>query len=112
MFVQGALEIPAAIYSTRLANPVFSICLTNFDDTIMLESDHSLRVLFSWGKLFYLQLELFCLQLSFFAYSPLRPLLTHFPTASKKAPIVSKEAKTASKKAPIVSKKAKIVNCK
>ena len=25
-----------------------------------------------WGKLFYLQLELFCLQLSFFAYSPLR----------------------------------------
>ena len=24
------------------------------------------------GKLFYLQLELFCLQLSFFAYSPLR----------------------------------------
>ena len=27
------------------------------------------------GKLFYLQLELFCLQLSFFAYSPLRPLL-------------------------------------
>ena len=28
-----------------------------------------------WGKLFYLQLELFCLQLSFFAYSPLRPLL-------------------------------------
>ena len=27
------------------------------------------------GKLFYLQLELFCLQLSFFAYSPLRPIL-------------------------------------
>ena len=27
------------------------------------------------GKLFYLQLELFCLQLSFFAYSRLRPLL-------------------------------------
>ena len=27
------------------------------------------------GKLFYLQLELFYLQLSFFAYSPLRPLL-------------------------------------
>ena len=26
------------------------------------------------GKLFYLQLELFCLQWSFFAYSPLRPL--------------------------------------
>ena len=29
----------------------------------------------NWGKLFYLQLELFCLQLSFFAYSPLRPSL-------------------------------------
>ena len=28
-----------------------------------------------WGKLFYLQLELFCLELSFFAYSPLRRLL-------------------------------------
>ena len=27
------------------------------------------------GKLFYLQLELFCLRLSFFAYSPLRPFL-------------------------------------
>ena len=27
------------------------------------------------GKLFYLQLELFCLQLSFFAYSPLRCML-------------------------------------
>ena len=27
------------------------------------------------GKLFYLQLELFCLQLSFFAYSSLRRLL-------------------------------------
>ena len=39
------------------------------------------RVVMLWnfrkdrGKLFYLQLELFCLQLSFFAYSPLRPLL-------------------------------------
>ena len=30
---------------------------------------------FLGGKLFYSQLELFCLQLSFFAYSPLRPLL-------------------------------------
>ena len=29
----------------------------------------------NWGKLFHLQLELVCLQLSFFAYSPLRPLL-------------------------------------
>ena len=47
------------------------------------------------GKLFYSQLELFCLQLSFFAYSPERLLLDAlFPTVSKKAPIVSKEAKT------------------
>ena len=30
-------------------------------------------VLCSWGKLFYLQLDLFCLQLSFLAYSPLGP---------------------------------------
>ena len=29
----------------------------------------------SGGKLFYLQLEFFCLELSFFACSPLRPLL-------------------------------------
>ena len=29
----------------------------------------------SWGKLFYLQFELFCLQLSFFAYSPFGCLL-------------------------------------
>ena len=65
------------------------------------------------GKLFYLQLELFFSQLSFFAYSPLRPLLDmHFPSVSKKAPTVSKEAKAVSKKAPIVSKKATIVNCK
>ena len=34
-----------------------------------------LGAMFLGGKLFYLQLELFCLQLSFFAYSPLRPLL-------------------------------------
>ena len=33
------------------------------------------RSINQWAKLFYLQLELFCLQLSFFAYSPLRPLL-------------------------------------
>ena len=30
---------------------------------------------YDWGKLFYLQLEFFCLQLSFFAYSLLRPFL-------------------------------------
>ena len=63
---------------------------------------------YSWGGggFFYLQLELFCLQLSFFAYSPLRPLLDAL------SPIVSKEGKTVSKKAPTVSRKAKMVNCK
>ena len=37
------------------------------------EKAHSIR--FKRVKLLYLQLEFFCLQLSFFAYSPLRPLL-------------------------------------
>ena len=64
------------------------------------------------GTLFYLQLEFFCLQLSFFAYSPLRPLLDVLTTVSKKAPIVSQKAKAVSRKAPIVSKEAKIVDCK
>ena len=62
-----------------------------------------------WGKLFYLQLELFCLQLSFFAYSPLRPLLDALSHCKQKStPTVSRKAKTASKKAPTVSKKAKL----
>ena len=64
------------------------------------------------GKLFDLQLELFRLQLSFLADSPLRPLLDALSTVSKKAPTVSKKAKAASKKAPTASKRAKIVNCK
>ena len=34
-------------------------------------------VLIFWGKLFYLQLELFCLQLGIFAYSPLLDALSH-----------------------------------
>ena len=46
-----------------------------------------------WGKLFYLQLELFCLQLSFFAYSPLRPLLETLSHCKQKAPTVSKQPK-------------------
>ena len=58
-----------------------------------------------WGEAFYLQLELFCLQLSFFAYSPLRRLLDALSHCKCKA-------KTVSEKAPTVSKKAKIVNCK
>ena len=75
-------------------------------------SGHSLRRLltagFLWGKLFYLQLELFCLQLSSFAYSPLRPLLDALSHCKQKAPTVSKEAKTVSKKAPTASKKPKL----
>ena len=70
------------------------------------------RLKFSREKLFYLQLELSCLQLSFFVYSPLRPLLDALSHRKQKAPTVSKEAKTVSKKAPTVSKKTKIVNCK
>ena len=57
------------------------------------------------GKLFYLQLELFCLQLSCLAYSL-------FTCLDKKAPAVSKEAQIVSNKAPIVSKKAPSVSKK
>ena len=52
-----------------------------------------------WGKLFYSQLGLFGLQLSFFAYSPLRPLLdalSHYE--QEKAPTVSQKAKAVRKK--------------
>ena len=59
------------------------------------------------GKLFYLQFELFCLQLSFFAYSSLRPLLDALSHCKQKAPILSKKAKIVSKKAPTVSKELK-----
>ena len=55
----------------------------------------------------------FCVQLSFFAYSPLlRPFLDVLSAVSKEAPTVSKNAETVSKKAPTVSKRAEIVNCK
>ena len=37
------------------------------------------------GKFFYLQLELFCLQLSFFAYTPLRPLLDALSHCKRKS---------------------------
>ena len=69
--------------------------------------------LFMGGKLFYLQLELFHLQLSFFAYSPLRRFLDTFShlkllsIVSKEAPIVSKKAST-----QIVSKKRLPNHCK
>ena len=63
-----------------------------------------LAVVAKRGKLFYLQLELLSLQLSFSAYNPFRPYLTHFPTVSHKAPTVSRKAKIVSKKL------AKLVN--
>ena len=67
----------------------------------------------NWGKLFYFQLELFCLQLSFFTYSPLRPLLDALSHCKQKSSsTVSRKAKIVSKQAPIVSKKAQILNCK
>ena len=71
-----------------------------------------LRVEKLWGKSFLLAVGAFCLQLSFFAYSPLRLLSDALSHCKQKAPTVSKDAKTVSEKAPIVSKKAKIVNCK
>ena len=53
----------------------------------------------------------FCLQLSFLAYSPLRPLIDALSHCKQKSSNCKpKKAKLVSKKAPIVSKKAKIVN--
>ena len=63
------------------------------------------------GKLFYLQLKLLCLQLSFFAYSPLKPLLDKLSHCKQDSSNCKQKAKIASVKAPIVSKKAKIINC-
>ena len=64
------------------------------------------------GSFFTYSWSFFCLQLSFFAYSPLRSLLDALSHSKQKAPTVSRKAKTVSNKAPTVSKKAKIVNCK
>ena len=60
------------------------------------------------GKLFYLQLELFCLQLSFFAYSPLRPLLDALCHCKQKSFNCEQKTKIVSKKAAIVSKELKV----
>ena len=64
------------------------------------------------GKPFYLQSELFCLQLSFFAYSPLRCFLDTLSHCKQRSLLASKEAPSVSKKAPIVSRKAEIVSKK
>ena len=45
------------------------------------------------GNLLFLQLELCCLQLSFFAYSPLRPLLEALSHCKQKTPTVSETLK-------------------
>ena len=48
------------------------------------DTDKNIVKLFM-GELFYLQLGLFCLQLSFFAYSPLRPLLEALSHSKQKS---------------------------
>ena len=57
-------------------------------------------------KLYYLQLELFCLQLSFFAYSPLRRLFDALSHCKQKS------FNRKNEKGPTANRKAKIVNCK
>ena len=55
----------------RLRDP---FCETLTEHSFLLKSrTESVRIV--WGETFYLQLEFFCLRLSFFAYSPLRCLL-------------------------------------
>ena len=60
------------------------------------------------GKLVYLQFELFCSQLSFFAYIP----FGCFPIVSKRAPNVSQKARIVRRKARSVSKRAPKQNYK
>ena len=50
------------------------------------------------GKLFHIQLEFLCLQLSFFAYSPLRPVLDALSHCKQKTPLVGKKAEAVSTK--------------
>ena len=50
-----------------------------------LQPCHQIPFLFKRGKLFDLQLELFCIQSSFFAYSPLRPLLDALSQCKQKS---------------------------
>ena len=53
--------------------PQFNLCfVTKLEPRF---GNHGFTDSWKWGKLFYLQLELFCLQLGFFAYSSLRCLL-------------------------------------
>ena len=61
-------------------------------------SCHSSPQKWGGGKLFDLQLELCYLQLSFFAYSRLRPLLDALSHCKQKAPTVSRKVRIVSKK--------------
>ena len=55
--------------------PIKCLALGGRGCVFFLEGGGGSANLFCGGKLFYLQLELFCLQLSFVAYSPSRPLV-------------------------------------
>ena len=85
-----------------------SCCLVTITSIWIFQCEFYVTV--SWtmvtkrGKFFYLQLELLCLQLSLFAYTPWKPLLDALSHNKQKATTVSKKAKTA------VSKKRH--NCK
>ena len=102
-------ESSAFLSNFTFSNPIFLFtpifCLRGETDNLVYHLAKK-----DGGKLFYWQLELFCLQLSFFAYSPLRPFLEALSHCKQKAPTVSnKKAKAVSKIAPTVSKKAKTV---
>ena len=67
---------------------------------------------FSSGGSFLLTVGAFYLQLSFFAYSPLRCWLDALCHCKQRSSTVSKKAPIVSKRAPIVSKKVPKHNCK
>ena len=77
IFQQFSRNFPGTFLQNSRKDPRNSHSLLEFSDLPSVQSTRGRRgrsIQFR-GKLFYLQLELFCLQLSFFAYSPLRPLL-------------------------------------
>ena len=54
------------------------------------------RLIFNWGKVLYLQLEVFYLQLRFCAYSPLRCFLDTLSHCKQRSSIISKKARAVS----------------
>ena len=65
------------------------------------------------GEAVYLQLELFCIQLSFFAYSPSRPLLDALSHCMQKSPNCKQKSQNCKQNSSdCKSKSLKIVNCK